>query len=154
MKHFMLLRHALPVHNGYSGPDKDRPLRDEGILQAQKIGDIMRDKNLLPDYIACSSALRTRQTLEHMNIQDIETGYFDSLYLPKRQTIEDHIQFELPDTADRALFVIHFPGVLDFTYTYANHIHGFPEGSLAVFKCDAEKWADCKKPELVKFITV
>lgn len=153
MKRVMLLRHALPDRETHSGQDKDRPLQPAGVAQAQRLGDIMRERKLLPDYIACSSALRTRQTLDHLNLKNIKTEFFDSLYLPKRQTIEEHIQFELPDQADTVLIIIHFPGVQDYTYEYANHIHHFPEGSLAIFEQDTNDWQDFKKPELRDFIS-
>ncbi len=154
MKRFMLLRHALPETHGFNGQDKDRPLRTEGIAQAQKMGDIIRTQNFMPDYIACSSVQRTRETLQHLKLDDIKTEYFDHLYLPKRQTIEEHIKYELPENSNCALFIIHFPGVLDFTYRYADHIHNFPEASLAIFDCDIETWDQFEKPELKKFITV
>lgn len=153
MKRFMLLRHALPDRHTFKGADKDRPLSATGIKQADVMGVLMRDQEFIPDYIACSSALRTRQTLEHLQFENIKTEFFDSLYLPKKKTIEDHIQFELPQDCDCALFIIHFPGVLDFTYSYDNRIHNFPECSLAAFECDIDSWEDFDSPKLARFIS-
>jgi phosphohistidine phosphatase len=71
--HFVILqRHAKSSWENQSLTDFERPLQDKGAQQAQRIGRYFADHTSMggvweqagaPDLIACSSAVRTRQTL-------------------------------------------------------------------------------------------
>lgn len=62
-RRLVVLRHAEAGH-APGAADRDRPLTDRGRLQAQEAGGLLADAGLLPDHVICSTALRTRQTLE------------------------------------------------------------------------------------------
>lgn len=61
----IIMRHAKAEPFG-SGFDRDRNLTDKGLKQAKIIGKGLASLGLVPDRIACSSAIRTKQTLERM----------------------------------------------------------------------------------------
>ncbi len=60
-----VLRHAKSDWSAaYGGIDHERPLNARGLKAAQAMGRRLADRQALPDRILCSSAVRTRQTIE------------------------------------------------------------------------------------------
>ena len=60
-----VLRHAKSDWNAaYGGVDHERPLNDRGVKAARTMGRRLAERRALPDRILCSTAVRTRQTIE------------------------------------------------------------------------------------------
>lgn len=60
-----VLRHAKSDWSAaYGGVDHERPLNDRGLKAARTMGRRLAERRVLPDRILCSSAVRTRQTIE------------------------------------------------------------------------------------------
>ena len=60
-----VLRHAKSDWSAaYGGVDHERPLNARGHKAAQTMGRRLAERRALPDRILCSSAVRTRQTIE------------------------------------------------------------------------------------------
>ena len=66
MRRLMLLRHAKSSWNDPGVDDHDRPLSDRGHRDAPLIGAWLARHALQPDAVLCSTALRARQTCEHV----------------------------------------------------------------------------------------
>ena len=62
LKKLMLLRHAKADWPREVTSDHERPLSGRGHRDAPQAGIWMRENDAVPDFILCSSALRTRQT--------------------------------------------------------------------------------------------
>ena len=54
--------------------DFDKPLTDRGIHVLEKFGDFLKEKYSNPDYIICSPAVRTKQTLQWLQAALGEKG--------------------------------------------------------------------------------
>ena len=61
-RELLLMRHAKSDWNHPSLIDFDRPLNKRGQASAPKVGHWLRSRNLLPDRVVSSPAVRTRQT--------------------------------------------------------------------------------------------
>ena len=61
----IIMRHAKAEPFGNKG-DSERELTDKGLKQAKAVGKGIESLVLVPDQISCSSATRTRQTLDRM----------------------------------------------------------------------------------------
>lgn len=60
-----VLRHAKSDWSAaYGGVDHERPLNARGLKAARTMGRRLADRQAVPDRILCSSAVRTRQTIE------------------------------------------------------------------------------------------
>ncbi len=80
-KKIMLLRHAEASNATFSINDFNRSLSHSGQQQASSIGQKIHQHVTSPISVACSTAMRTRQTLEALNIDNISNvHYYDSLY--------------------------------------------------------------------------
>ncbi|MFY8201813.1 MAG: SixA phosphatase family protein, partial [Pirellula staleyi] len=63
-KKLFLMRHAKSDWADASLSDKDRPLNARGRASATLMAQWMQSHQSVPDVVLCSTALRTRQTLE------------------------------------------------------------------------------------------
>ncbi|GJF12044.1 phosphohistidine phosphatase [Mycolicibacterium cyprinidarum] len=88
----VLLRHAKSDYpSGVA--DHDRPLADRGIREAALAGDWIRETLTAADEVdavLCSTATRTRQTLEHSGIT-APVQYVDRIYDSTPGTVIDEI---------------------------------------------------------------
>ena len=63
MKTLYLLRHAKSDWGDSSLRDFDRPLNERGWKAAKAVGREMRERDLTPDLVLVSPAVRTKETL-------------------------------------------------------------------------------------------
>ena len=64
MKYLYLIRHGKSDWHVDHATDKERPLNSRGREDAHKVGAYLKRASMHPDRVLCSSALRTRQTLD------------------------------------------------------------------------------------------
>ena len=114
MKTLYLLRHAKSSWDDSRVSDFDRPLNNRGRREAEKIAEYMKENKYIPEYIICSTAKRTRETLDLiLNIIKFggEVIYLDNLYLASSSGIEREID---SIRAESLLVVGHNPGIEDY----------------------------------------
>jgi len=125
----LVLRHAHAASPGGT-PDEDRPLSRRGVGEAARVGARVRPER--PQVVLCSSALRTRQTLEALELASEPVVDVDpQLYLADADTLLEAVRGigALADEPRTALVVAHNPG-----------LHGFPPAALAVIELDIDAW--------------
>lgn len=155
MKTLYLLRHAKSSWDDPYLDDFDRPLSKRGRRAAKDVAQYMDDKGWRPDHVLCSSALRTRQTLERLSKDwpdAVRIEFKNGLYHAAADKILLRLQ-KAPNGADKVMIVGHNPGLQDFTLDIGKDHAGpdwatirtkFPTGALAVFTSDAKRWSDVK----------
>ncbi|MGV9826403.1 MULTISPECIES: SixA phosphatase family protein [unclassified Gordonia (in: high G+C Gram-positive bacteria)] len=128
----VLLRHG---KSGYPAgvPDHDRPLAERGRREAALAGQWMRDEGLVVDAILCSSATRTRQTLERTGIT-APTTFLDEIYGGTPDDILEALRVHAPAGASTLLVVGHEPGMPDTALSLDPDatIERFPTSAYAV----------------------
>ena len=127
----MLLRHAKAEKAESGMRDRDRPLSARGRADAARIGAYLVQQALAPDRVMVSSALRTRETWEHIApafSTAPSVDHEDSLYESGSQTILTTIK--AADRSISALLVIgHNPGLYDVArHLLAGETRGLDEG--------------------------
>ena len=83
MTTLILLRHAKSELPSVNQKDFDRQLNDRGKIDIIKVGVAFNLLGILPDCILCSSAVRTRETLDaYLKVSGHKTKihYLDQLY--------------------------------------------------------------------------
>ena len=87
----ILLRHAKSDWDSGAETDFDRPLSARGRRDAPRMGRWMQFNRLVPDAVFCSSAVRTRETLELLSTELDLTGadirFLGALYHANEQEI-------------------------------------------------------------------
>jgi phosphohistidine phosphatase len=111
MKTLLLLRHAKSSWKQPELNDHDRPLNKRGKREAPKVGQYIKENDLVPELILCSTARRARDTAQAV-IDEI--GYegdielLSDLYLSDLACYLDVLK-RLPDDINRVLVVGHNP---------------------------------------------
>lgn len=165
LKTLYALRHAKAMNGNDGTADFDRPLAPEGIAACTRVAALMQEKNLVPERVICSPALRTRQTalavLEACGAP-VSPVFVDKLYLASANDILAQLHATDP-TVTSLLLVCHNPGIQHVCHMLAGHGDAalrekleldFPTAALAVIDFDGE-WKDLQPGmgNLVDFVT-
>lgn len=113
MVHLMLLRHAKSDWSDEGLLDKDRPLNPRGKKAAPDMAHWIEKHQLIPDRILCSTAKRTRETLERMQQMwsaSPEVHFIDRLYLASPKIILEEAMGHAGG-AESVLIIGHNPGI-------------------------------------------
>ena len=162
----LLLRHAKSDYpDGVS--DHDRPLAERGIREGALVGDWIRENIATVDAVLCSTATRTRQTLERTGIT-APAQFVDRIYDATPGIVIEEIndvQSRFDGEVSTLLVVGHEPvmsslalGLADEESSNgaaAQEISGkYPTSSIAVLRSTApwDQWA-LRGAELVDFHT-
>lgn len=118
--------------------DVERPLAERGRREAALAGVWMADDGLSFDHVICSSATRTRETLDATGIT-APTDYADSIYAATAEQVCETIRELTPPDASTVLVVGHEPGMPDTALTLDPHaqITRFPTSTYAVLTVTA-----------------
>lgn len=105
----LLLRHATTedFRPGYA--DRDRRLTEQGSREAAEVGAWLREQGVTVDQVLCSSAVRTRQTLDGLDLA-APAEFADSLYSGGSDTILESVRL-LEEDVRTALVIGHSPAV-------------------------------------------
>jgi phosphohistidine phosphatase len=81
MKTLLILRHAKSDWGNSRLADYDRPLNERGKGDAPRMGQLLRDEDIVPDLIITSSAERAQTTAE---LAAIASGYENEITYTRR----------------------------------------------------------------------
>jgi phosphohistidine phosphatase len=154
----LLLRHAKSDWSK-DADDHDRPLSPRGRTAAPEIARYMRSREYLPEAVLCSTALRTRETLDLLLgvwRKRPEVRYERLLYLAEWPVLLANLK-KAPPRASPLLLVGHNPGIEQLAVALAIQpkdaqerarlqllTQKFPTAALAVFDFEITSWRNLK----------
>ncbi|MEW2356520.1 histidine phosphatase family protein [Spirillospora sp. NPDC029432] len=142
MPSLIVLRHAKAAA-GLGLADIDRPLTDRGRRDAAAAGEWLRGAALAPDLVLCSTAVRTRETLDGLAFTTSEVAYEASIYDNDPEALLSLVR-ETGDEVDTLLLVGHNPSVHQLVHDLTGSApESFPTCALAVIDVPggwAEAW--------------
>jgi phosphohistidine phosphatase len=139
-----LLRHAKSSWRDGGLDDRDRPLNARGHRAARLLA-VHFARQPVPDLVLCSSALRTRETLEHIvraYVTRPPVSIEDALYLANARAVAARIE-AVDDDVGTLLVIGHNPGLHELAAGLARHgprhdrarlAAKFPTAALATFR--------------------
>jgi phosphohistidine phosphatase len=140
-----VLRHAKSSWDHEGLADHERPLNARGEREATRMGKHLRELAEPPELVLCSSALRTRQTLERLHLDDVPVEFEDELYGAPASALLERLR-ELHGE-ESVLLIGHNPGVHGLVMVVAGegeHLQdvavGFPTCALATLAFEGT-WA-------------
>lgn len=137
MKLFVL-RHGQAVNASQNVKDFDKQLAEDGILQAIKIGDFLKEIEI--NQIICSSAIRTSETEaivnEFLKVDDVI--YVDELYLASSEVIKNTI-CNLA-TEQNILYIGHNFGISDFVSELSGQTINMTTCMLVELDIQVNRW--------------
>ena len=154
MKTLLLLRHAKSSWKDESLTDHDRPLNKRGKKTAPLMGHLLREKNLVPDLVVSSTAVRARGTAEAAAEACGYAGEItltDQLYLATAGEILRYAQERTEETLGRIMLIGHNPGMEDLVNMLSGQREPFPTAALAAFELKIDSWRKLELGVEVKF---
>jgi phosphohistidine phosphatase len=146
MKRLYLLRHAKSSWEDESLADHDRPLSARGRRAADAIGRYLREHDIEPELVLCSSSARTRETLARIGLSgDIDRD----LYGASAGELLTRVR-ALPASLGSVLVIGHNPGMHDLALALTGEPRDkYPTGALAVI--ELEDWT-ARSGRMARFI--
>ena len=149
MKRLYLLRHAKSSWKSQVGGDHERPLAPRGVAATERLTSYLHAQGATPNVVLCSSARRTRETLEGIadGLGGEPTVTIDSeLYGASAEQLLDRIQ-QLPGDVESAMVIGHNPGLYELAIQLAGEhagswLEAFPAGTMVTFDVNTGAWAD------------
>ena len=126
----LVLRHAKSAWNTDARTDFDRPLSKRGRRDAPRVGRFLAGKDLVPDYVVSSPAMRARQTVlaacEPMGIEEDDIHWDERIYHASTGRLMD-VLTECPQDAERVMITGHNPGLEMLVQTLCRHRVPMPD---------------------------
>jgi phosphohistidine phosphatase len=154
-RHLLLLRHAKSSWDDPALADHDRPLAPRGRKAAKLIGAHLSREGIVISRVLCSSALRTRQTLELVEPAG-EVQIEDELYGATDEYLLDRVRRE-SDEHQAVMLIGHNPAMQELTLLLSpgaeDRVGKFPTGALATLTFTGS-WASLApgQADLVAFV--
>jgi phosphohistidine phosphatase len=107
-----LLRHAKSDWSDHSLPDAMRPLSARGRRDAQLLATFLDGAHVHPDLVLCSTATRTRETLEPLigALGNARVELEEGLYGASAEALLDRLR-AVPDPVTSVMLIGHNPGL-------------------------------------------
>lgn len=143
-RRLLVLRHGQAKNAPPGGDDAERPLSGSGRRGAATLGPTVG--RLGPELVLCSSALRTRQTLEALDLDadvdvSVDVSIEPGLYGAEVEELVEQLRWVDDDI--RVLLVVgHNPGVhqLVIELTGGERVPTFRPATLAVIDLEIDHW--------------
>ncbi|MEI8383402.1 MAG: histidine phosphatase family protein [Planctomycetota bacterium] len=143
MKTLLLLRHAKSSWEDAALPDHDRPLKPRGVKAARRIGRLLREQNLIPERILCSTATRAIETLrlvEEESQQQAATEFIAALYHCSPGEFITSIHGVEADV-NSVMIVGHNPGMEEWLQNLIGKPETMPTGCLVQMALPLDDWS-------------
>jgi phosphohistidine phosphatase len=163
MKQLFLLRHAKSSWSDSELVDHDRPLAPRGRRALKLIAEHLGREGVTPALVLCSSARRTRETLERIAPalgEGIPVQIERELYAASERRLLERLR-AVEDDVESLMLIGHKPGVQQLALSLAGsgqNLAGlgrkYPTGALATLEFSG-RWGDLQpgRAELTDFVT-
>jgi phosphohistidine phosphatase len=124
-------------------PDRDRPLADRGERDVVKMGKRLAKRDVKPELIMSSPAVRALATAEviatSLGCKRKDIVVNDRLYAGEADDLLDVIR-EIGDKHQRVMLVGHNPEMTELAHDLSSEISQLPTCAVAEFTFDAKSW--------------
>ena len=144
MKKLLLMRHAKSSWKKKNLADIERPLSPRGEKDALAMGRLLRKKDLVPDLIIASPAVRARQTAQAVAEKSHypkEVLFIETLYMAEAPEILGALA-SLPDEVNSVLLVGHNPGLEYILQVLTGKIESLPTATIAYLSLPVSHWPE------------
>ena len=144
MKTLLIMRHAKSSWDDEDLADFDRPLNKRGQKDAPRMGQLLIERQLEPDRILSSPALRARTTAQIVAGQIQFAGEVTlcrDFYHGEPRDYLDAVA-ETEASAERVMVVGHNPGLEELVARLTGANEFFPTAAIAVVELAIANWPD------------
>jgi phosphohistidine phosphatase len=134
----LIQRHA-EASDPFATSDHGRPLTDAGRAHALQVGEALAVRGWVPDHVLCSSALRTRQTLQAVEAGlgvALQAVFSDDLYRANFGVFQSMIREAVASETGLWLVCAHNPNCSEIHGAWAGQAIRVPPGRLVAYADD------------------
>ncbi len=148
MKKLILMRHGKSDWTDDALNDFDRTLNERGFKASSKMGEVLKSKNIIPDLILSSPAVRAKTTAElfakSIGYQK-EINFVDDFYFGVDESIIEEAK-KTDNSVQTLMIVGHNPTMEEITsrLTLDNEYVVFKTATIVVFSVPINKWSGLK----------
>ncbi|MCY3698722.1 MAG: histidine phosphatase family protein [Gemmatimonadetes bacterium] len=144
MKTLLILRHAKSSWDQPGLRDHDRPLNPRGRRDAPRMGRFLAERDLVPDRIVSSTAVRARTTAELAAAEFGEEVEIETTHDLYGASPDGYIEVAeaMGGTAERLMLVGHNPGITSLVWHLTGEGEYMPTAALAAVELDIEDWSE------------
>lgn len=143
-KTLLILRHAKSSWQDDSLTDHERPLNKRGKRAAPRMGELLRDQGLTPDFIISSTARRAKDTVARVTVTADFNGdilWESTLYGGGYHAYTWAIR-HAPASVDSVMVVGHNPDLEELVETLTGVVTFMPTAALAQIALPIDFWLD------------
>ena len=147
MKTLLILRHAKSSWSDPALDDHERPLNTRGRRDAPRMGDLVRERGLIPDVIISSDAVRARLTAEAAAEAARYPGEIlvdPRLYGASPRDILAVLRTIREAKAGTVMIVGHNPGLEELVVQLTGEQQDLPTAALAHIELPIDRWRDLR----------
>lgn len=144
MKTLLIMRHAKSSWKESSLKDHERPLNKRGKKDAPFMGKVLHEKELVPQRILCSTAVRaveTEKLLSEAMKFNGESLFMDGYYMAEPEAYLEKVR-ELPDEMERVMVIGHNPGLEGLVQILCGQVESLPTCAVAHLVVPLTSWKD------------
>ncbi len=143
MKELLVMRHAKSSWNNVSLTDYQRPLNKRGKIDAQNMGRLLKQLDLTPQLILCSTAERALTTAEFVAISsdyEADLQLCEQFYLAEPETYLTELR-RVNDQYGRVLVIGHNPGMEELVEMLSGQLTHFTTANIAHIRLPIDNWS-------------
>jgi phosphohistidine phosphatase len=156
MKTLLIMRHAKSSWKEKNLKDRKRTLSKRGKRNAPQMGELIKEKELLPQIILSSDAVRARQTVELLTEASGFTGevkYDDDLYMAEADEYLDTLR-KVSDDFERVMIVGHNPGLESLLPLLTGRVESLPTAAIAHLTLPIDHWKELSKKTKAELVEI
>jgi phosphohistidine phosphatase len=147
MKTILLMRHGKGDWKDKDTKDRKRPLTKRGRRNAAQMGEFIKERELIPQIILTSPAVRAEETAkifaESCGFQG-EIRPVKDFYMAEADEYLKELR-RLPDDVERVMVVGHNPGLESLIPLLTDQIESLPTSAIAYIVLTINSWKDLNK---------
>lgn len=144
MKTLLLMRHAKSSWKQPDLSDRERPLTKRGIKASKLMGEFIFEKELVPQKIYTSSAVRALDTARFIEQSSKSEGSIvavDEFYMAEPDVYYNFLK-TLPDDLERVMLIGHNPGLESLLQMISGRIDVLPTAVVAYVSLPVDSWRE------------
>lgn len=142
MKEIILMRHAKSSWDNPGLSDHDRPLNDRGQRDAPRMGQWLKENNLVPDMILTSTAKRANDTARIVAQNCGLKGKIETISNLYGTAPSEYLKIlsQCPENAKSVMVIGHNPTLEELISLITCSIEPFPTAAIARINIPTENW--------------
>ncbi len=156
MKKISFVRHAKSSWDLKYATDFDREIETRGIEKTENLIQLLINKNIIPDLIISSPAVRTKQTshliMSKLNLSADILAFDEKFYSGNFHHYLDAI-YATNNKINHLMIIGHNPSISEAAYELSSEVSMMKTSQICHFEFDCENWNQISNAKILHFLS-